>query len=237
MSLCSLILILATVPAQANRSYEQIDRIDSKIQLTQALIVITGVQLQKKPDGIEIILETANGETLDGTTVVEGNNLIVEIPNAQLQLLDGQEFYQENPIEDIAAISIIEFGTNSVRITVTGIDAPPDGEIISSQQGLILSIIPPLTEIIIVSTAEKQPENVQNVPVSVTVITQQEIRDADITSFSGIAANTPNFTVFTPNRNFILYSIRGLSNFNFLSRDPVAFYVVDLLPSVNGEDS
>lgn len=68
----------------------------------------------------------------------------------------------------------------------------------------------------------------QDVPVSVTVITQQEIRDADITTLSGISANTPNFTTFTPNRNFVLYSIRGLSNFNFLSRDPVAFYVDDI---------
>ncbi|NEQ98766.1 MAG: TonB-dependent receptor, partial [Cyanothece sp. SIO2G6] len=45
-----------------------------------------------------------------------------------------------------------------------------------------------------------------------------------------IARNTPNFSAFsgTDSRNFVYYSIRGLSNFNFGSRDPIAFYVDDV---------
>ncbi|MEM8613061.1 MAG: TonB-dependent receptor plug domain-containing protein, partial [Cyanobacteria bacterium P01_H01_bin.105] len=82
----------------------------------------------------------------------------------------------------------------------------------------------------IVVTAEKTPEVVQDVPISLTVLTEDELEDADITSLDGIAGNTPNFSSFsaTGSRSFTFYSIRGLSNQNFGSRDPVAFYVDDI---------
>ncbi|MEM9806086.1 MAG: Plug domain-containing protein [Cyanobacteria bacterium P01_D01_bin.56] len=80
----------------------------------------------------------------------------------------------------------------------------------------------------IVVTAEKRPDTVQDIPISITAFTQEDIEDADITSFEDIAGATPNFTAYTPGRNFLLYSVRGLSNFNFLSRDPVAFYIDDV---------
>lgn len=77
-------------------------------------------------------------------------------------------------------------------------------------------------------TAEKRPDTVQDVPISITTFTEEDIEDADLTSFEDIAGATPNFTAYTPGRNFLLYSVRGLSNFNFLSRDPVAFYIDDV---------
>ncbi|MEM8614812.1 MAG: Plug domain-containing protein, partial [Cyanobacteria bacterium P01_H01_bin.105] len=82
----------------------------------------------------------------------------------------------------------------------------------------------------IVVTAEKTPEVVQDVPISLTVLTEDELEDADITSLDGIAGNTPNFSSFsaTGSRSFAFYSIRGLSNQNFGSRDPVAFYIDDV---------
>ncbi|MEM7793985.1 MAG: TonB-dependent receptor [Cyanobacteria bacterium P01_C01_bin.118] len=82
----------------------------------------------------------------------------------------------------------------------------------------------------IVVTAEKTPEVVQDVPISLTVLTEDELEDADITSLDRIAGNTPNFSSFsaTGSRSFTFYSIRGLSNQNFGSRDPVAFYVDDV---------
>ncbi len=83
-------------------------------------------------------------------------------------------------------------------------------------------------EIEITITAEKEEENINEVPISITPITEGEIEDSDITNLNGIAGNTPNFSTFSPSRNFTTYSIRGLSNFNFLSRDPVAIYVDDV---------
>ncbi|MEM8614657.1 MAG: TonB-dependent receptor, partial [Cyanobacteria bacterium P01_H01_bin.105] len=79
----------------------------------------------------------------------------------------------------------------------------------------------------IIVTAERTPEDVQDVPISITAITEQEIEDADITSLEDIARNTPNFSFFSSgDRSFSLFSIRGLSNASAIpNRDPVDFYV------------
>ncbi|MBP5971283.1 TonB-dependent receptor [Brasilonema sp. CT11] len=194
----------------------------------QSPVQITGVQLNSTADGINVILKTAGGKVLAGSTSTQGNSLIVNIPNAQLQLPQGKEFRQENPSAGIAAVTVTAVDVNNVRVTVTGIDKTPLGKVVQSQQGLILSLTTgsePAIELLV--TAEKRPENVQDVPISITAIPREEIEDADITSLKKISANTPNFSTFLSSRN-TLYSIRGLSNFNFLSRDPVAFYVDDV---------
>ncbi|HAZ44678.1 MAG TPA: TonB-dependent receptor [Cyanobacteria bacterium UBA11369] len=80
----------------------------------------------------------------------------------------------------------------------------------------------------IVVTAEKTPENVQDVPLSITVLPRQELEDAQVNSLNNVAANTPNFSFFRGSNPFPFYSIRGLSNSNFLSRDPVGFYIDDV---------
>ncbi len=197
---------------------------------TGSPIQITGVRLNSTSDGINVILETAKGEALQGSTSTsEGNSLIVDIPNAQLQLPSGKDFRQEKPLAGIAAVTVTAPDATHVRVTVSGIDRTPVGKVVQSQQGLILSLTTSQEPIEILVTAQKRPEDVQDVPISITAIPREEIENADITSLSGISANTPNFSTFTPSsRNFIEYSVRGLSNFNFLSRDPVAFYVDDV---------
>ncbi|NMF65478.1 TonB-dependent receptor [Brasilonema octagenarum UFV-OR1] len=221
---------LSEIPLPATTIKEWLSQSPTFDFQSQSPIQITGVQLDSTADGINVILKTAGGKALAGSTSTQGNSLIVNISNAQLQLPQGKEFRQENPSAGIAAVSVTAVDANSVRVTVTGIDKTPVGKVVQSQQGLILSLTTesePAIELLV--TAEKRPENVQDVPISITAIPRQEIEDADITSVSGISAKTPNFATFTPSsRNFILYSIRGLSNFNFLSRDPVAFYVDDV---------
>ncbi|MEM9004451.1 MAG: TonB-dependent receptor, partial [Cyanobacteria bacterium P01_F01_bin.86] len=142
-------------------------------------------------------------------------------------------FVQDDPIEGIVKVEAIAPTANQVQIRITGIETAPTGQIVSNQNGLILSITPPSTAVAIepirvVVTAEKQPDTLQNVPISLTAFTAEDIEDADITSLEQVAGSTPNFTAYTPGRNFLLYSVRGLSNFNFLSRDPVAFYIDDV---------
>ncbi|MDZ4872559.1 MAG: hypothetical protein CLLPBCKN_001947 [Chroococcidiopsis cubana SAG 39.79] len=64
-----------------------------------------------------------------------------------------------------------------------------------------------------VVTAQRTEEDVQDVPISIRVLTKEEIEDADIITLEDIAQSTPNFSVFnaTGNRYFSYYSIRGLS--------------------------
>ncbi|MEO1351062.1 MAG: TonB-dependent receptor [Cyanobacteria bacterium J06635_15] len=83
----------------------------------------------------------------------------------------------------------------------------------------------------IIVTAEKRPDDVQQVPLSVTVLTESELEDGQITSLEDIARNVPNF-YFNPvnaaGNYFSFYSIRGVGNANFINRDAVGFYVDDV---------
>lgn len=199
--------------------------------LAQSPITISGVRLNPTQDGLEIILETAGGEPLEGITSSQDNRLIVEISNAQLQLPKGQDFRQENPAPRIASVTVIATNPNQLQITVTGIDSLPDGTIVQSQSGLVLSVISS-PEIEILVTAQKRPELAQDVPISITALSQETLEDAQIDSLQDIANNTPNFSFFPTNAggsDFNYYSIRGLNNFNFLvSQDSAGFYIDDV---------
>ncbi|MEO1591897.1 MAG: TonB-dependent receptor [Cyanobacteria bacterium J06632_22] len=82
----------------------------------------------------------------------------------------------------------------------------------------------------IVVTAERTPEDVQDVPLSITPFSAEQIEDANITSFDGIADRTPNFTVFSSgsNRTAPFYNLRGVTNFNAFSRDAIGFFIDDV---------
>lgn len=205
-------------------------------QLNNAVVKITKIQVQSTTAGIEVILNTAEDKTISGVTSTVGNDLIIDIANAQLQLSQSS-FVRQNPAQGISEVQAIALTEDRVRITISGVEGIPTGEAVTTAQGLIIrAAFPiPITDtaepdqvIDIIVTAEKKPEAIEDVPISITPITQQEAEDGDITSIRDIAENTPNFTTYTPSRNFVNYSIRGFSNFNFISRDPVAFYVDDV---------
>ncbi|MEM9216569.1 MAG: TonB-dependent siderophore receptor [Cyanobacteria bacterium P01_F01_bin.150] len=192
---------------------------------------ITAVNIVTTDQGINIVLDTDAGNALNGIVSTSDRRLIIDIPDAQLA---GGAFVQDSPMEGIAAVEAIAPTSDQVQVIITGVDNAPTGEIVSNQNGLTLSVEPSSAIVAqadalqIVVTAEKQPDDVQDIPISITAFTEEDIEDADITSFEQVAGATPNFTTYTPGRNFILYSIRGLNNFNFLSRDPVAFYIDDV---------
>ena len=191
--------------------------------------IITGTKVIPTNQGFNLVLETDRADTLTSTFSTEGNQLIVDIPDAQL----AAPFTQTEPTEGIVSVEAISPTDNSVQIRITGLDTAPTGQVVSTASGLTLSVVAPMSAIAaepirITVTAEKQPDDLQDIPISITAFTEDELEDADITSIEQVAGLTPNFTVYTPGRNFLLYSVRGLSNFNFLSRDPVAFYIDDV---------
>ncbi|KAM3090123.1 TonB-dependent receptor domain-containing protein [Phormidesmis sp. 146-35] len=203
--------------------------------LTQAspvaeIVRITRVRLNPTQGGLEIILETADGKLLQGSTSVQNDRLIVEVSKAQLQLFDGQTFRRENPIAGIAAVEVSASTDNTVQVTVTGVDGLPKGTVVQAQSGLVLSVTPvaesPEEEVVV--TAQKTPQNPQNVPISLTVLQRQELEDANVRSIRGIAVNTPNFFSRSGDRTFGFQTIRGLGNSNFLTRDAISFYLDDV---------
>lgn len=214
--------------------------------LSQTTVIeITGVKVNPKDDGVEIILQTSKGDELKVENLSTGNSFIADIPGARLRVA-GDTFRQDKPIAGITEITVINQANNTIRVTVVGETSLPKVELFDDTEGLIFTATPqqqtsqtPQPEastqdnepIELVVTAQKTEENLQDVPVSVTPIGAREIEDAGITNIQGIANNTPNFTVLSSagGRFNTFYSLRGLSNSNFLSRsDTVSFYIDDI---------
>jgi iron complex outermembrane receptor protein len=85
-------------------------------------------------------------------------------------------------------------------------------------------------------TAEKREENIQDVPASVTALSEIQIEDANIKSTNEIHTFIPNFTTFKlGNGGFSYYSIRGQTNFIQYSRS-VGIYIDDV-PVLIGDNT
>jgi len=92
---------------------------------------ITNVRLSQTPDGVQVILQTANGqESAQIVTGSNGNALIADINNARLALPGGNSFQQNNPFTGIQSISVTQNTPNSVRLIVNGSGSTPSGEIL-----------------------------------------------------------------------------------------------------------
>lgn len=211
-------------------------------QLNNSPKIVTQVEIKTTPFGIEIVLHTANGQTLRGISSKEGNNLVVDIPQAQLQL--PAKFVRQNPAKGIATVQAIALSKNRIRVIISGTEGIPTGKIIATAKGLSISATTarpigktepdpsldstPDQVINIIVTAQKQPEKLQDVPISLTTLSQPEIADGKIDSFRDVAASTPNFFSTVGDRAFNFQSIRGLGNANFLSRDSISFFIDDV---------
>ena len=209
---------------------------DAQTSPTQAPVVtIERVQLNPTDVGFEVILLTPTevAQQLQVVNVSQENNFIADILNAQLQ----QPFRQKNPIAGVSEVTVTNRDANTVRITASGETELPSVELFDSDEGLIFGFTeadesaqtPPTdSEIELVVTAEKTPENPQNVPISLTTLSRQQIEDADVNSVRDVAALTPNFFTSLGDRSFNFQTIRGLGNSNYLSRDAISIYIDDV---------
>ncbi len=201
---------------------------------TPQILQIIGVRLQNTETGLEVVLETPNGELAAPESLIDGNILIADIPNAVLALPNQKEYTTKNPAAGIAAITVTQQENNKVRVLVTGIEDAPKLQIGANNGGLTLNISSATSDpdIEITVTAQKRTEDAQDIPLSLTVIPRQQLEDGQVSFFSGIANNTPNFTFSSSSSGsaeYNYYSMRGLSNFNaFTNQDTVAFYIDDV---------
>ncbi|MBD1874965.1 TonB-dependent receptor [Nodosilinea sp. FACHB-131] len=189
-------------------------------QIAQATVQITGVRVESTEAGLQVVLETAAGELSAPTTRSLGNALIIDIPNAVLTLPDGGEFQQASSTAGIAFVSVTGLPDNQVRVSITGDSAPPSVAVSPAAQGLVLAITPGLvteteaTEeaIQLVVTATRTEEELQNIPRSVTVITQEDIEQQ--TRFSEdlgdiLSQLVPGFSAPTGRTNTFGQTLRG----------------------------
>lgn len=192
------------------------------------IIQVTDVNLKQTATGLEVILAAPTGKLSQPITSSIGNSLVTEINNARLALPNQPEFRAENPTAAIALVVVTQVNQNRVRVEVTGVDGIPSAQIIPSPNGLKVSVTPAIPEIDIIVTAQKKPEKLTDVPISLTVLSEQELKDARVNSFRDVAANTPNFFTTVGDRAFNFQSIRGIGNGNFLLRDTIGFYIDDV---------
>ncbi|MEM8505852.1 MAG: TonB-dependent receptor [Cyanobacteria bacterium P01_D01_bin.1] len=234
------------------------------LRLTQQSepLEIVDVRVVQSDDGIDLVIDTTSGTLARPFFAIEGNALIADIDNAVLATPTGSDFRLESPAPGFEIVEVTQQSPQQVRIQIIGSETTPTAEVATDSQRLIISAVSSLATaqaedegsvddtvdgsaddpedfedlggLRLIVTAEKRPDEVQDVPLSITAFSTEEIEDDDITSLEEIAGSTPNFTAYTPDRSFFLYSIRGLSNLNFLSRDSAAFYIDDVPYDYNG---
>jgi type IV pilus assembly protein PilQ len=97
---------------------------------------ITDVQLKEANGGVQVVLQTKNGDRPQVFTVNRGKSLIADIINTELQLPAGNGFLKNNPSPGISAVTVTQLDATSVRIEVSGESASPAG-LINQESGLI----------------------------------------------------------------------------------------------------
>ncbi|MCL6751724.1 TonB-dependent siderophore receptor [Nostoc sp. CCCryo 231-06] len=122
----------------------------------QNIILITRVKATSTEKGLEVILETNQGDQLQVNNRSNGNNFIADITGGQLKLPNGDGFTyrSEKPIEGITEITVANIDANTVRVTVVGQKALPAVELFDDDAGLILVVAS-------TTTAAQSPETPQ----------------------------------------------------------------------------
>lgn len=106
----------------------------------QAQISITNIQINPTDGGLEIILETPPGVDPPIFSGSFGTTFFAEISNAQLNLLTGGNFLQENPTEGVESIRVTQLPNNVVEITVIGRESLPTVNLNREDGRLVLSL-------------------------------------------------------------------------------------------------
>jgi iron complex outermembrane receptor protein len=183
-------------------------------------VQITGVRIESAETGLQVVLETVEGELAAPTTETVGNALIIEIPNAVLALPEEEGFEQFEPAEGIAFVSVTGLPDNRVQVSITGTDALPEVQVRTEAGNLLLSVVPGTVRgddadeaindetIEVVVTGEQEtgyyvPNTsvgtrtdtpLRDIPQSIQVVPQQVLRDQNITRLDEVIRNVPGAT-------------------------------------------
>ncbi|MEL6398362.1 MAG: TonB-dependent siderophore receptor [Cyanobacteria bacterium J06626_4] len=181
-------------------------------QIAQSRVTITNVRVEETAAGLQVVLETAGGDLTAPATQAVGEALIAEIPNAVLDLPDGEAFEQFGPAEGIALVSVTNLPGDRVQISITGTEAVPQAQISADAGTLVLSVTPGVATatdadddaIQVVVTGEEAGSDyfvpnapstlrtgvdIRDTPSSIQVIPQQVIRDQGATNVRDIVRN------------------------------------------------
>ena len=203
-----------------------------------AAIQVIKVQINRTETGLEIILETQDGRTLQIDTeqfTASGNTLIANIPNAVLKLAEGNEFKAENPTKDISRISINQIDGDRIQISVVGTIQIPTN--VTLRTGELAYNLRPMgetrnVEIVVTrtprnayivpntTTGTRTDTPLRDIPQSIQVVPQQVLEDRQVLRVQQVADSVPGVQAGgnyggLPSANFF---IRGFDT-GFVFRD------------------
>ncbi|MBE7385508.1 MAG: TonB-dependent siderophore receptor [Leptolyngbya sp. SIO1E4] len=181
-------------------------------QIAQSRVTITNVRVEATEAGLQVVLETAGGDLTAPATQTVGEALIAEIPNAVLELPEGEPFEQFGPAEGFALVSVTNLPGDRVQISITGTEAVPQAQISTEAGSLVLSVVPGVATatdaddeaIQVVVTGEEAGSDyfvsdapstlrtgvdIRDTPSSIQVIPRQVIRDQNATNVRDIVRN------------------------------------------------
>jgi iron complex outermembrane recepter protein len=205
---------------------------------------VTGVEVKQTPAGVQVILKTPPGQPkLVPLILPEGNNLIVEIPDATLAFSIRNGVTQTNPALGIKEVRVSKIDATSIRVTIAGEKQAPRAEVVPGSN-LILSVTPEGAtteqteadeEIEIVVTGEREEDNyavpnasvgtrtdtpIKDVPQSIQVIPQQVLEDRNISEVNEALRNVSGITQAAIGQ----FRIRGFSGQRDIQIDGVGTY-------------
>ncbi|EDX75397.1 Bacterial type II and III secretion system protein [Coleofasciculus chthonoplastes PCC 7420] len=105
---------------------------------------VTAVRLNPRGSSLELILETQAGDQRPQVFPVNrGKDWVADIVNVRLNLPEGNSFRQDNPMAGITAVTVSQIEPNSIRVTVSGDEDSPQGQILQQEsQAITLGINP-----------------------------------------------------------------------------------------------
>jgi len=221
------LVLIAPSPVQADTQTPLLSEIKLPANSAQLLVqtptnpanivLISGVRANPTDTGVEVILETTQGEQLQVTNRSGGNNYIADISNAQLRLPNNDSFMfrSDNPTTGITEITVANLDANTVRVAVIGEAALPTVELFDSNEGLIFGFVTAasaaqqpqtpaeddeLIEILVTgeqdgyrvpnaATVTRTDTPLRDIPQSIQIIPQEVLRDQNVTRLQDATRN------------------------------------------------
>jgi iron complex outermembrane recepter protein len=199
---------------------------------------VTGIEVDRTDKGLQVILQTIYGQELVPSILPEGNNLVLEIPNATLAFSIRNGVRELNPTPEISEVSVVKVDETNIRVIIVGSKQAPTAQIIPSDRGLVLNVTSQETtaqnetepELEILVTGEREIEDsyripntsvgsrtdvpLRDVPQSIQVVPQQVLRDQQITRLNDALRNVPGVTQDFDSGPYVTYRIRGFEALN-----------------------
>ena len=207
-------------------------------QIEASRVQITNVRVESTDAGLQLILETADGELAAPTETVSGNALVAEIPNAVLALPEGDEFQQFEPAEGFALVQVTELPGDRVQVVITGADAPPTAEMSIAATGLMLSIAPGIAQADVAddealrvvvegeegsryvepnaTTATRTDTPLRDIPQSIQVIPQEVLEDQQVLRLNDALRNVSGVVTSINSPRSQGFLVRGFSGASIL---------------------